>query len=49
VLLISHSLEEIRNLADRVVVMRHGRTVGSLDVRGVGDNAIVQLLTGSQS
>ena len=49
VLLISHSLEEIRNLADRVVVMRHGRIVGSLDVRGVADSAIVHLLTGSQS
>jgi ABC-type sugar transport system ATPase subunit len=49
VLLISHSLEEIRNLADRVVVMRHGRTVGSLDVRAAGDNAIVHLLTGAQS
>ncbi len=49
VLLISHNLQEIRELADRVVVLRHGRMVGTLTVSDNTDGAIVALLTGSQA
>jgi ABC-type sugar transport system ATPase subunit len=34
IIIISHRLEDIFEAADRVVVLRHGRKVGDLSVRG---------------
>jgi ABC-type sugar transport system ATPase subunit len=49
VLLISHNLQEIRLLADRAVVLRHGRVAGALPVTANNEDALVALLTGSAS
>jgi ribose transport system ATP-binding protein len=43
---ISHRLAEVRELADRVTVLRDGRWVGTRDARGVSDNELVGLMTG---
>ncbi len=48
-LLITHNLEEMRALADRVVVLRHGRCVGSYRLSDVDDDAVVGLITGARS
>ena len=47
VLFISHRLDEVRNLADRVVVLRNGRVVGALAAGGFEDEDLVRLMTGS--
>lgn len=47
VLLVSHNLEEIRELADRAVVLRRGRVAGTLAVSGRNEHALVALLTGA--
>ena len=39
---ISHKMEEIKQIADRVVVLRDGRTIG--DVTAIGDIALEQII-----
>ncbi|MFI6710734.1 ATP-binding cassette domain-containing protein [Nonomuraea sp. NPDC050478] len=46
VLMISHNLEHVFKVADRVTVMRQGRTVGERHIRDVVANDIVGLITG---
>ena len=47
VIFISHRMDEIEELADRITVMRSGETVGTLD-RGEADVALlVRMMTGS--
>jgi ribose transport system ATP-binding protein len=46
IIYISHFLEEIREVADRYVVLRDGRPAGSGDLRDTSDEAIVALMVG---
>lgn len=46
VILISHKLREVLASADRITVLRRGRTVGTMDVVGADERAIVSLLMG---
>jgi rhamnose transport system ATP-binding protein len=48
VLLISHRLEEVRSIADRVSVLRDGRRVASLVMGEVSDEEIVRLMLGQE-
>lgn len=49
VLLITHNIEELRALADRVVVLRRGQRVGELDVASASPEDVVGLITGAKS
>ena len=43
---ISHRLGEVRELADRVTVLRDGRWAGTRDAKDVSDDQLVELMTG---
>ena len=49
VLMISHNLEHVFRVADRVTVMRQGRTVGELTTAEASSGDIVALITGAAS
>ncbi|MEU5904508.1 ATP-binding cassette domain-containing protein [Micromonospora sp. NPDC047467] len=49
VLMISHNLEHVFKVADRVTVMRQGRTVGDLATADATSGDIVALITGAAS
>jgi simple sugar transport system ATP-binding protein len=46
ILLISLELDEVRSLADRIVVMYGGRTVGELDAEEATDERLGLLMAG---
>jgi ABC-type sugar transport system ATPase subunit len=46
VLLISHNISNVFEVADRIVVLRHGRIVGSKEVKETSDVEIVGLIVG---
>jgi len=46
-ILISHNMDHIFNLADRVLVMRNGRTVGNLRIADTSRAEVVGLITGA--
>ena len=48
VLLITHNLEEMRRLADRVVVLRHGKSVGTFPIGEADDDTLVGFITGAR-
>jgi rhamnose transport system ATP-binding protein len=48
VVYISHRLEEIRALADRVTVLRDGRSVGTREVTGVTEPELIKLMVGRE-
>ncbi|UGS33869.1 Ribose import ATP-binding protein RbsA [Capillimicrobium parvum] len=48
VLFVSHDLEEIRELCDRVVVLRDGQVCGNACLEDVDDEAIVRLIVGRE-
>ncbi|MFF9647341.1 sugar ABC transporter ATP-binding protein [Kitasatospora aureofaciens] len=48
ILYISHHLEEIRRLCDRVTVMRDGQLVATLPARGVEDRTLTTLMVGRE-
>jgi ribose transport system ATP-binding protein len=43
---ISHRLEEIRRLADRITVLRDGRNVGTRDAQSVEPDELIRLMVG---
>ena len=45
---ITHRLEEVFEIADRVVVLRDGKRTGSLDINGADMNAIVKMMVGRE-
>jgi len=45
---ISHFIEEVKRVADRVTVLRDGRVVGSNDVAAISTDEIVSLMVGRQ-
>ena len=49
ILMASSDLTEVRRLAHRILVLRHGRIVGELDPRSATEEAIVELSTGAVS
>lgn len=48
IIYISHRMEEIMELADRVVVFRDGRRVGALDRTKLSENAIINMMVGRE-
>ncbi len=46
VILISHNLPQVFEIADRIVVLRHGRRVGTLDPKTATMDQAVSLMTG---
>jgi ribose transport system ATP-binding protein len=49
VIFISHRLREVRDVADRVTLLRNGTTVGTYDMAGVSDDEIVTLMLGRRA
>jgi ABC-type sugar transport system ATPase subunit len=47
VLLVSHNIAEVFEIADRIVVLRHGRRVASRSVQETSREEIVGLITGA--
>ncbi|MDI6870827.1 MAG: sugar ABC transporter ATP-binding protein [Bacillota bacterium] len=43
---ISHRLQEIRKIGDRVTVLRDGRYVGTVNIRDVSDDQLVEMMVG---
>jgi len=48
VVYISHFIEEVKRVADRVTVLRDGKVVGSSDVAAITTNEIIALMVGRQ-
>jgi D-xylose transport system ATP-binding protein len=48
VVVISHNLENVFAVADRIVVLRLGRRAASFDVRGVSREDVVSAITGAE-
>lgn len=48
VLVVSHSLPEVFEIADSIAVLRHGQLVGMLDAETTDGNEVVALMTGLQ-
>ena len=46
IIYISHRLEELPRLADRVTVLRDGQTVGTREMAGVADGELIRLMVG---
>lgn len=47
VVLISHNLNDVRAVSDRVEVLRHGRNNGSFDARSVSQEELLAAITGA--
>jgi simple sugar transport system ATP-binding protein len=48
VLLISHNMQHVLQVTDRIVVLRHGEKVGDLETRNTHARDLVTLITGSE-
>jgi general nucleoside transport system ATP-binding protein len=48
VVLVTHKLRDVRALADRVTVMRGGRTIATLDARGASNDELASLAVGTK-
>ena len=48
IIYISHRLEEIAAIADRITVLRDGETVATRDARGVGRAELIRLMVGRE-
>jgi ABC-type sugar transport system ATPase subunit/ribose/xylose/arabinose/galactoside ABC-type transport system permease subunit len=46
IIYISHRIEEVFRLADRVTVLRDGKHVGTFDVKDVDEESLIQLMVG---
>lgn len=48
IIYISHKLEEIKQIGERITILRDGKHVSTIDVAGVDLNKIVNLMTGHE-
>jgi ABC-type sugar transport system ATPase subunit len=48
ILLVSHNLDQVFRLADRIAVLRRGQQIGVRDTKSAGHNEIVSMITGLQ-
>jgi simple sugar transport system ATP-binding protein len=48
VILISHNMQDVFAVADRVIVMRRGSNVGERKIKETNDNEIVSLMIGAE-
>jgi simple sugar transport system ATP-binding protein len=48
VVFISHNMQHVLQVTDRIVVLRHGEKVGDLQTRDTGAREVVTLITGSE-
>lgn len=48
IIFISHKLHEVMAIADRCVVLRHGRVVGEVDTRATDTSALAALMVGGE-
>jgi len=46
IVIVSHNLDQVFRLADRICVLRRGRQIGVRDSRAVTRNEIVSMITG---
>jgi ribose transport system ATP-binding protein len=46
IIYVSHRMGEIKQLADRITVLRDGKLIRTLDAEGVHENELVELMTG---
>lgn len=46
VIYVSHRLEEVFEIADRLMVLRDGRLIGSHSVEGISRNALIEMMVG---
>jgi ribose transport system ATP-binding protein len=46
IIYISHRLAEIKEMADRVTVLRDGQKIGTIPVEGVTDDTLVEMMSG---
>jgi D-xylose transport system ATP-binding protein len=49
VVLISHNMNDVRSVSDRIEVLRHGRNNGSFDTASTSYEAIIAAITGASS
>jgi len=49
IVIVSHSLDQVFRLADRICVLRRGRQIGVRETRSVTRNEIVAMITGLES
>jgi ribose transport system ATP-binding protein len=48
ILFVSHDLDEVREITDRVTVLRDGAVVGTVDTRGTSETTFVEMIIGRQ-
>ena len=48
IMLVSHALDEVLAIADRVTVLRNGRLVATVDVAQLDEHALMELMLGSR-
>ena len=46
VIYITHRMQEIRRIGDRITVLRDGRKVATLDAKTAGETELIRLMTG---
>ena len=49
VILISHNMNDVRAVSDRIVVLRHGRNNGSFDAAAATYESVLAAITGATS
>lgn len=48
IIFISHKLEEVLEISDRVTVMRRGKTVGTLNTKETNEQELANLMVGRE-
>jgi simple sugar transport system ATP-binding protein len=49
VLIVSHNLDQVFRIADKVAVLRRGRQIGLRDIAETSRNEVVGMITGATS